>query len=278
MRCIQSGEGQALAFRLQQGAARVPDFCNARPIGSGFCMVRAHSEIPNTPSLRVVGDFSGPVKPSNSRMVGVPRMTRATWKRLCAIASFALFAQPLSAANSGGSLPKPYWAELGVGYARVERHENLHSVGDDSVALDLSGGIRIRPRFRVGLDLGGFTLQVPCLAGVDPYCPGNQVNRGRSIEHLLAGVDFRPQGEDGWLLHGGAGLNAFWAQQAGVSAHCCGWEGEVGTGYTWRIGDSAAHAGIRASYVYGHFEAGANAGIPASDYSAVKVMFLIAYY
>lgn len=196
----------------------------------------------------------------------------------CALAALAILAPPLWAADPAPPVPKTYWAELDVGYARVERRENLHSVGDDSVALDFSGGIRAGPRLRVGLDLGGYTLQVPCLSGVDPYCPGNQANRGRSIEHLLLGVDFRPEGEDGWLLHGGAGLNAFWAEQAGTSAHCCGWEGELGTGYTWRIADSSAHAGLRAAYVYGHFEAGASAGIPASDYHAVKIMLTIAYY
>ncbi|HJS91799.1 MAG TPA: hypothetical protein VJ738_17660 [Steroidobacteraceae bacterium] len=196
--------------------------------------------------------------------------------RLAAFAILALIAQPLWA--DGFYAPNPFWAELGLGYARVERHENLQSVGDDSVALDFSGGLRVALPLWVGLDLGGYTIQVPCLSGVDPYCPGNQANRGRSIEHLLVGLDFRPRGEDGWLLHGGAGLNAFWAEQAGTSAHCCGWEGELGTGYTWRLGDSSAHAGIRADYVYGRFEAGSNAGIPASDYSALKVMFTIAYY
>lgn len=195
-----------------------------------------------------------------------------------AIAALALFAQPLFAAEPAAPAPKPYWVELDVGYARVQRYEHLHSVGDDSVALDFAGGLRAGPRVRLGLDLGGFTLQVPCLTGMNPYCPGNQANRGRSIEQLLVGVDFRPRGEDGWLLHGGVGFNAFWAEQAGPSGHCCGWVSELGTGYTWRIGDSSAHAGIRAGYTYGRFEAGANAGIPASDYSALKVMLTIAYY
>lgn len=205
-------------------------------------------------------------------------MTLGTLRRLGAIAAVAAVAQPLWAANMDAPAPKPCWVELDLGYARVERQENMHSTGDDSVALDLSGGIRIAPRFRAGLDVGGFTLQVPCLTGQNPYCPGNQVNRGRSIEHVLVGIDFRPKLEDGWLLHGAVGFNAFWAEQAGSTARCCGWEGELGTGYMWRIGDSSAHAGVRAGYVFGHFEAGATAGIPPSDYSAVKVMLTIAYY
>lgn len=206
-------------------------------------------------------------------------MTARSVKRLATFATLVLMAPPLWA---DGAYPmtqaKRYWAELDLGYARVERRESLHAVGDDSAALDFIGGLLVAPAFRVGLDLGGYTIQVPCLTGLNPYCPGNQANRGRSIEHVLVGLDFRPGGGDGWLVHGGAGLNAFWAQQAGTSAHCCGWEGELGAGYTWRLGDSSAHAGIRANYVYGHFEAGANAGIPASDYSAVKVMLTIAYY
>lgn len=202
----------------------------------------------------------------------------ATSSRLGAIAAVAIIARPLWAADLSLPAPKPYWVEVDAGYARVERQEYLHPLRDDSVAIDFAGGVRIGPRLTAGLDLGGFTLQIPCLAGRNPSCPGNQVNRGRSIEHLLAGVDFRPMGEDGWLLHGAMGFNAFWSAQAGSSARCCGWEGELGTGYTWRIGNSSAHAGVRAGYAYGHFEADANAGIPPSDYSAVKVMLTIAYY
>lgn len=199
-------------------------------------------------------------------------------KRLAAIAALGLFAQPLWALDSDAPAPKPYWAELALGYARIERQEHLNSVSDDSVAFDLSGGIRVAPRFRVGVALGGFTLQIPCLTGENPSCPGSQANRGRSIEHLLATIDYRPWGEDGWLLHAGTGFTAFWAEQAGNSAHCCGWEGELGTGYTWRIRDTGAHAGVRAGYVRGHFGVSANGVVPASDYSGLKVTLTIAYY
>ncbi len=191
---------------------------------------------------------------------------------LCAV---TLCAEPVWGAgvqpDSGG---ERFWAEADVGYARLSRHAASESVRSNTFAFDLAGGIRVSPQLRIGLDFGGFTLQATCAS---PFCNGQELEQGKGIEHLLAVADFRPRVRDGWLVRAGVGPSGYWAQSAGNHSNWNGWEAELGTGYTWRLG-MAGHVGLRAGYGFGHVGGDSNRQIPEFDYSAVKVSVTVAYY
>ncbi len=172
-----------------------------------------------------------------------------------------------------------WWAEVGLGYGHVERSADSGTLRDDSFALDFAGGLRVSPKLRIGLDLGGYNLQATCLSSPSHICTPSELDRGKGIEHLFIVADYRPGGRDGWLLHAGLGVGGYWAQSVNGNynrVNSYGWGGELGTGYTWRIG-SAAHLGVRAGYEFGHLNGNEGAGVPAFDYSALKLTVTLAY-
>ncbi len=173
-----------------------------------------------------------------------------------------------------------FWAELALGYGRVERSASAQTLHDDSFALNLTGGLSVSPRLEVGLDLGGYNLQSTCLSSPAHPCTPLEMERGKGLEHLFVVADFRPAARDGWLLHAGLGGSAYWAQAVSQyynRANSYGWGAEVGTGYTWRLG-SRSHLGLRAGYELGRLGGNASAGVPAFDYSALKLAVSVAYY
>ena len=172
-----------------------------------------------------------------------------------------------------------FWAELDLGYGHVERSASSQTLSDDSFALDVMGGLSVSPTVKVGLDLGGYNLQSTCVSTPSHLCSPSESERGKGLEHLLIVADFRPA-SDGWLLHGGFGASGYWAQSVSQyynRANSYGWGGEIGVGYTWRAG-SATHVGVRVGYEFGHLSGNESAGIPAFDYSALKMTLALAYY
>jgi len=192
-----------------------------------------------------------------------------------------LSASPAQAEQTSSELEGPrWWAEVGLGYGRVERSAASGTLRDDSFALNLAGGVRISPKVHVGLDLGGYNLQATCLSTPSHICTSSESARGKGIEHLFIVADYRAGVRDGWLLHAGLGVSGYWAQSVNEyynRANSYGWGGELGTGYTWRVGP-ACHLGARAGYEFGHLNGNEGAGVPAFDYSALKVTVTLAYF
>ena len=173
-----------------------------------------------------------------------------------------------------------WWVELDLGYGRVERSAPSGTLNNDTFALNFAGGLRVSPHVKVGLDLGGHNLQSTCLSTPSHPCTPSELERGKGLEHLFVVADYRPGLSDGWLLHAGLGASGYWAQSVSQyynRDNSYGWGGELGTGYTWRVG-SAVHLGMRAGYEFGHLSGAENAGLPAFDYSAFKLTFACAYY
>ncbi len=173
-----------------------------------------------------------------------------------------------------------FWGEIGVGYGHVERSASAGTLHDESFALDLAGGLSVSPQLKLGLALGGYNLQSTCLSSPGHACTPAEMQRGKGIEHLLIVADFRPAVRDGWLLHAGVGASGYWAQSVSQyqnRANSYGWGGEIGGGYTWKVA-SETHVGVRAAYEFGHLSGNEGAGVPAFDYSALKVTMTLAYY
>jgi hypothetical protein len=173
-----------------------------------------------------------------------------------------------------------WWAEVGLGYGRVERSAQPGTLRNDSFAFNIAGGLRVSPHVKVGLDLGGYNLQSTCLSTPSHLCTGSELQRGKGLEHLFIVADYRPAVHDGWVLRAGLGGSGYWDQSVSQyynRDNSYGWGGELGAGYTWLAG-SAAHLGLRAGYEFGHLGGSGGAGIPAFDYSALKVTLVCAYY
>jgi len=209
----------------------------------------------------------------------------ASGQRIIAFASMlgiaALLASPVGAEDASSKPPSHrFWAELDLGYGHVERSASSQTLSDDSFALDFMAGLSVSPGVKVGLDLGGYNLQSTCASTPSHLCTPSESERGKGLEHLFIVADFRPAVNDGWLLHGALGASGYWAQSVSQyynRANSYGWGGEIGVGYTWRAG-SATHAGVRVGYEFGHLSGNESAGVPAFDYSALKMTFALAYY
>ena len=107
-----------------------------------------------------------------------------------AVASLAVMAgmlvSPVRAEEASGQVQDHrFWAELGLGYGYVERSASSQTISDNSFALDVSGGLRVSPHVKVGLDLGGYNLQATCLSTPSHSCTPLETQRGKGIEHLF---------------------------------------------------------------------------------------------
>lgn len=198
-----------------------------------------------------------------------------------AVGMAGLVVSPVRAEQASSELEgHRWWAEVGLGYGRVERSAQSATLHNDSFALNIAGGLRVSPHVKVGLDLGGYNLQSTCLSTPSHVCTPSELEHGKGLEHLFIVADYRPAVHDGWLLRAGLGASGYWDQSVSQyynHDNSYGWGGELGTGYTWRLG-SAAHLGLRAGYEFGHLSGAGGAGVPAFDYSVLKVTFVCAYY
>ncbi len=206
---------------------------------------------------------------------------RSTRSFATAVALAGLWA--IAAGAEQGAAPQEghgWWAEVDLGYGRLERHAQSTTLYNDSFAMSLAGGLRVTPHVMIGLDLGGYGLQSTCASTPAHFCTPSELERGKGLEHLLFVADYRPAIRDGWLLHAGLGMSGYWDQAVSQyynRDNSYGWAAELGTGYTWRLG-SRGHLGLRAGYEFGHLSGGQSAGVPAFDYGAFKLMLNCAYY
>jgi len=192
-----------------------------------------------------------------------------------------LLVSPVRAEQASGD-PEGHrwWAEVGFGYGRLELKAQSATLHKDSFAFNYTVGLRVSPHVKVGLDLGGYNLQSTCVSTPSHPCSPSDLEHGRGIEHLFIVADYRPAVHDGWLLHAGLGATNYWDQSVSPyydHANSYGWGGELGTGYTWRLG-FAAHLGFRVGYEFGHLSGSGSAWVPPFDYSALKVTLVCAYY
>src|SRR5215469_9791523 len=78
---------------------------------------------------------------------------------------------PVRAAQASSELEgHGWWAEVGLGYGRVELRAQSATLHNDSLAFSFAGGLRVSPHVKVGLDLGGYNLQSTCVSTPSHLC------------------------------------------------------------------------------------------------------------
>ncbi len=134
-------------------------------------------------------------------------MQRSEWRRTLGgtrrstpiAALFWMLAAPAVQAEPGASTaPGGFWGDFGVGYASVDTASAPYGDSSGGVLIDVTAGLRLGPRWRVGLNVGGAGSQIGnnnCDS--QQYC--NSVY-GQSLTNVFVALEFEPGVDHGWLF------------------------------------------------------------------------------
>lgn len=123
--------------------------------------------------------------------------------RILAPVGFALaitWARPLHASDA---LPGRLWLELGLGVGQLSEGSNPFSDGGTGFKVDALAGIRLSPRWSLGIDIGGVGVH-PSNRNYDPHNAYSSVwGEGVSLVQVVA--QYEPAVDHGWLFAAGTG-------------------------------------------------------------------------
>jgi len=210
-------------------------------------------------------------------------MARST--RSLAVTAIALLAGGLAPTVASAQDAQPsesvfgrFWGDFGIGYGAVDTSSAPFGDSSGGVVVDLTAGIRLSPRWRLGLNIGGAGSQIGnnnCQ--YQDYC--NSIY-GQSLTNVFAALEFEPGVDHGWLFGISAGHVLYDNRRLeDVSGNSNSGEGTgvlARIGYEWRVGrrmhlsaqlsGESAHVSLSDPFA-GHFNS-----------SIIGASFHVAYY